>query len=66
TSMATPHVARVAGLVWSTPRCIDGDPNTNDAACVRDRIESTADQIPGTGTFWTYGRINAYKAVAPP
>jgi thermitase len=61
TSMATPHVAGVAGLVWSTNLCA-----ASNNTCVRDRIESTADQIPGTGTFWTYGRINAYKAVAPP
>ena len=62
TSMATPFVAGLAGLVWSTTY---GTSNT----AVRSRIESTADQ---TGTIWTsYGieRINAYKAVllsAPP
>jgi thermitase len=59
TSMATPHVAGLAGLVWATSY---GTTNTN----VRSRIESTADPITGTGTYWQYGRINAYKAVAPP
>jgi thermitase len=59
TSMATPFVAGLAGLVWATPY---GTSNTS----VRSRIESTADPVTGTGTYWQYGRINAYKAVAPP
>jgi hypothetical protein len=59
TSMATPHVAGLAGLVWASSY---GTSNTS----VRGRIESTADPITGTGTYWQYGRINAYKAVAPP
>ena len=58
TSMATPFVAGLAGLVWSTPYGTDG-------ASVRNRIESTADRVGGTGTYWQYGRINAYSAVAP-
>jgi uncharacterized repeat protein (TIGR01451 family) len=58
TSMATPFVAGLAGLIWSTSY---GTSNTS----VRSRIESTADRIAGTGTYWQYGRINAYKAVAP-
>jgi thermitase len=57
TSMATPFVAGLAGLLWSTSY---GTSNTS----VRSRIESTADKIGGTGTYWQYGRINAYKAVA--
>lgn len=56
TSMATPHVAGLAALVWATGSCA-----TN--SCVRSRIESTADPIPGTGTFWKYGRVNYYNAV---
>ena len=56
TSMAAPHVAGLAALVWSRGQC-----TTN--ACVRDRIESTADPIPGTGTYWKYGRVNYLAAV---
>ena len=59
TSMATPYVAGLAGLVWASSY---GTSNAN----VRNRIQSTADPITGTGTYWQYGRINAYKAVAPP
>lgn len=58
TSMATPHVAGVAGLVWATSYGTDN-------STVRSRIESTADAIAGTGTYWQHGRINAYAAVAP-
>ena len=58
TSMATPHVAGLAALVWATPY------GTSNSA-VRARIEKNADRIAGTGRYWTYGRINAYKAVAP-
>jgi len=54
TSMATPHVAGLAGLLASQGL-------TN--AQIRDRICSTADHISGTGTYWTCGRINAYNAV---
>ena len=56
TSMATPHVAGLAALVWATGKC-----TTN--VCVRNWIESTADSIPGTGTLWKYGRVNYYNAV---
>ena len=65
TSMATPHVAGVAGLVWSTSLC-----TTGDNACVRRQIETEADHIPGLdGSLtngWTDGRrLNANCAVAP-
>ena len=56
TSMATPFVAGLAGLVWATPY-------GTSASSVRSRIESTADTISGTGTNWEHGRINAYDAV---
>jgi len=57
TSMATPFVAGLAALVWASGLCA-----TN--ACVRNRIESTADHpIPGTGTYWARGRINYARAV---
>jgi len=58
TSMATPFVAGLAGLVWSTAYGTDN-------ASVRNRIESTSDPIPGTGTYWEYGRINDFTAVSP-
>ncbi|MGN7253434.1 S8 family serine peptidase [Arthrobacter sp. SAFR-014] len=58
TSMASPMVAGVAALVWSTPA---GTANTS----VRATVESTADAaVTGTGTYWTHGRVNACKAVA--
>lgn len=58
TSMSSPFTAGVAALVWSSGIC-----STN--TCVRDQIEKTADPITGTGSYWTYGRINAYKALSP-
>jgi len=56
TSMATPHVAGLAGLLFGQ------DPSRTNAQ-VRTFIEDTADPIPGTGTYWIYGRINACNAV---
>jgi thermitase len=58
TSMATPHVAGEAGLLWSTSY---GTSNQS----VRDRLEGTAEGIVGTGTYWCQGRINANRAVDP-
>lgn len=55
TSMASPHVAGLAGLVWST--------GVSTTKAVRQRIESTADAITGTGSAWSKGRINACRAV---
>jgi thermitase len=57
TSMASPVVAGVAALVWASQASPDKD-------SVRAKIESTADPIPGTGTNWARGRVNACKAVA--
>jgi thermitase len=59
TSMATPYVAGLVGLLWAT------NWGTN-AQTVMSRLEATADAIPGTGTNWKYGRIDAAAAVAPP
>jgi thermitase len=56
TSQSAAFVAGLAGLVWSTPF------GTSNAA-VRARIEATCDRIPGTGTLWASGRINAARAV---
>ena len=66
TSMATPHVAGVAGLVWSTGLCDDNNVTTNDNPCVRNRIESRADQISGLANYWPNGRrLNALNSVSP-
>jgi thermitase len=59
TSMAAPHVAGLAGLVWASGKC-------TTASCVRSRIEKNSDKLPGTLLYWRYGRINAYKAVTAP
>ncbi len=56
TSMASPHVAGVAALIWASGIC-------SDNICIRNQIEQTTDDISGIGTFWSNGRINAYKAV---
>lgn len=56
TSFSAPHVAGVAALVWAGPY------GTSPSA-VLDRILATADKIPGTGSFWTAGRVNAAAAV---
>lgn len=57
TSMATPHVAGVAGLVWTS------SPSDASNELIRRKIESTADRTKDTGTSWSKGRINACKAV---
>ncbi|MEM8534333.1 MAG: S8 family serine peptidase [Chloroflexota bacterium] len=55
TSMAAPHVAGLAGLLASQGL-------TNDQ--IRERLCSTADDINGTGSLWSCGRINANSAVS--
>lgn len=57
TSMATPMVSGVVALIWTTGY---GSSNTS----VVNRLFETADKISGTGTYWTYGRVNAASAVA--
>jgi thermitase len=54
TSMAAPHVAGLAGLLAS--KGLNRDQ-------IRRQIESTADHISGTGTYWSKGRVNACRAV---
>lgn len=56
TSMASPIVAGAAALVWSSPA---GTVNKE----VRANVESTADPILGTGSYWARGRVNACRAV---
>jgi thermitase len=56
TSMATPLVSGVVGLIWTSPHGTSKD-------AVIDRLYATADQIGGTGTSWTKGRVNAQAAV---
>lgn len=55
-SFASPMVAGVAGLVWST------NPNLTNSQVV-DIIQNTADKIEGTGTLWKYGKLNPFQAV---
>ncbi|MFN8526606.1 MAG: S8 family serine peptidase [Chloroflexota bacterium] len=57
TSMASPFVAGLAALLWSTPYA-------SSNLSIENRILQTADHITGTGAYWTYGRINAAAAVA--
>jgi thermitase len=54
TSMATPLVAGIAGLLASQGRT---------AANIRAAIENTADPVSGTGTYFSKGRVNAADAV---
>jgi thermitase len=57
TSMSAAYVAGLAALVWNTPASTSNQ-------LVRYCIEQRADRIPGTGTYWIHGRVNADKAVS--
>lgn len=57
TSMATPHVAGLAGLLFGYNLSLSNSQ-------VRSAIETYADDIAGTGTYWSQGRINAYRSLA--
>ncbi len=57
TSMATPHVAGVAALIFATSY-------GTSAQAVVNRMNATADAIAGTGTNWQVGRVNVGAAVA--
>jgi len=57
TSMATPFVAGLAGLIYAY------NPSLNNSQ-VREAIEQGADKIAGTGAYWIFGRINAHQALA--
>jgi hypothetical protein len=58
TSMAAPHVAGLAGLLFAQD-------DTRSNATVRSLIEETADDLGDAGwdQYYGYGRINAYKAL---
>lgn len=56
TSMSTPHVSGLAGLLFSQD-------STFTNSQVRGFIENSADKIAGTGKYWAKGRINSYKAL---
>jgi len=59
TSMASPHVAGLAALVFTAVSDTDGDGKLNDE--VRSQIEGTCDDVGVSGIG--YGRINAAQAV---
>jgi thermitase len=54
TSMACPLVAGIAGLLASQGR---------SASNIRAAIENTTNTTPGTGTYYSKGRVNAANAV---
>jgi thermitase len=56
TSMSSPIVAATAALAWAS------HPGATSTS-VRAIVESTADPISGTGTYWAHGRVNADSAV---
>ncbi len=56
TSMATPFVSALSSLVFANN-------STFTNSQVRNKIESTAEKINKTGTYWTYGRIDACAAL---
>jgi thermitase len=56
TSMASPIVAAVSALAWSS------HPGATNAS-VRANVETTAEKITGQDSYWAYGRVNACKAV---
>ncbi len=63
TSMAAPQVAATAALMLSV------SPDLTPAK-IRNRLEDTADKVPGMGgqnktDEYGYGRLNAYKALHP-
>ncbi|MFC7063562.1 S8 family peptidase [Halobacillus seohaensis] len=55
TSMASPHVAGLAGILAEQGR---------NNSQIREAIENTADPISGTGYYFSEGRINSYAAVS--
>ncbi len=62
TSMSAPFVARAAGLLW--PGASDANSNGRANDEVRARLETCADDIAGTSSLWTAGRLNVCNAAA--
>jgi thermitase len=58
TSMASPHVAGLAALVWASGATTNAE--------VVSKITSTSVTTASTGVHWTYGRVDARAAVEPP
>lgn len=56
TSMATPFVSALSSLVFSN------NPTFSNQQ-VRNKVESSAERIFGTGSYWTHGRIDACAAL---
>jgi len=57
TSMAAPLVSGIAALIW------DQFPTAQANRAVEARILASAQAIPGTGTYWRYGRVDACRAL---
>lgn len=56
TSAAAPHVAGLAALIKSS------HPDWSNAQ-IREKLESSAEKIPGTGSLWQHGQVNACLAL---
>ncbi|MBD1543901.1 S8 family serine peptidase [Arthrobacter sp. IA7] len=59
TSMSSPIVAATAALAWSS------HPGATNAS-VRANVESSAEDVAGTGTYWAHGRVDTLEAVTAP
>jgi thermitase len=62
TSFSAPIVAGIAALIWPYVTDANHDGRRNDD--VARQLVQFADAIPGTGTYWRYGRVNACRAAA--
>jgi hypothetical protein len=62
TSFAAPLVAGAAALLWPSVSDANGDGHKSDD--VAKRLLDFADDVPGTGTLWSAGRLNVCRALA--